>query len=186
MADGCTPAILATGVMLTAVACQQTREAAEPSSTEVWLVDDGYHNALILPREALFFDPLLDHTGSAAQHPWIEVSLSERAWVLGIDRSSLRALRLLVDPGQAVITFQYHQSLEPALDSRRVQSWTWTKEELTRWNRFVKTWSDLEQPVERLDGSQPVYMVGSSYPYTLLRNCRAFTAESLHAASAPN
>lgn len=173
-----------TWVVLTAAACQQIREGAAPSSTQVWLVDDGYHNALIAPREAIFFDPLLDHMGSAAQHPWVEVSLSERAWVLGIDRSSLRALQMLVDPGQAVITFQYHQSLNAALGSRRVRSWTWADEELTRWNRFLEAWSDLEQPVERLGGSQPVYMVRSSYPYTLLRNCRAFTAESLRAASA--
>lgn len=173
-------------ILQLSVGCIAPADSARDDRTDVWLVDDGQHSALLMPREALAFDPLGDHMGESMEYPWVEVSLSEREWALGVDRSTLRTLRMLVDPGQAVITYEYHKSLDEGARGRAIRQLAWNRSMLTAWEGFIRRWSDFSHPVERLSGTRPLYFVWSTYPYSLIRNCRAFTAEGISIGSLAN
>jgi hypothetical protein len=168
----------------TLLGCAVRSESGTPLPPQLFLVDDGQHNGFLVERRGLRFDPLKDQLGQSTGPRWVEVALTERDWMLGVDRSTLRALRMLIDPGQAMITYLYHEDLAEAVGSRSLEPIPTTPSGLESWNQFLAQWSDFTAPVERLSGEQVAYLVRSTYPYTLLRNCRVFTAEA-RAAFAP-
>ena len=144
----------------------------------VFVFDDGSHNGFVMPvsqfplqfERASGIDPL-------AEAPlFVEFGFSDRKWITGQDRSLDHVLSLLLGEGEGVIAFRFHRSLAGSVprdgDCHKIMM---NREAYTLFVQELLGWLDMTQPVAVTSHADPLYVVASTHPYTLLRNCRHFT-----------
>ncbi len=118
-------------------------------------------------------------------HEFVEYGFSDLRWMKERTLDVQRIWELLVREQEGVVVVRLHRSLEDAHFERRMRPMQASRQSLDRLNSEIWRWVRRDGFVERQAGEPPTYLIESTASYSLLNNCRAFTARLLQQLAIP-
>ncbi len=149
--------------------------AARPTSpVPIWVVDDGNHNGIVMPAEDAPFKPAGTAAGS-----FVEYGFSDRRWMREGTLSAGRIWELIVGQNEGVIVLRVHECIDDATRERMPRKILARREDFARLSDELWGWVRRDGRVEEHQGAPPTFVIESTHAYSLLNNCRVFTARLL-------
>jgi hypothetical protein len=160
-----------TAVAAFLAACTAPTPHQELDPAPVWVVDDGNHNGILLRCADASLLPR-----GASPDDFVEYGFSDLRWMQERRLDAKRVWELLVREHQGVLVVRIHGSLEEAQGTRTLRPMRTTRQSLDQLNSEIWRWVQRDGFVEEQQGEPPTFLVESTMKYSLLNNCRAFTA----------
>jgi hypothetical protein len=166
--------------MLIASSCAAPRpDGLQP--VPIWVVDDGNHNGIVVSAKDAPLKP-----SETAATLFVEYGFSDRRWMQERTLTLRRIWELIARKNEGVIVLRVHASLEAATLQRKNHRVLAHPAEFARLSDELWRWVRRDGLVEKHEGPTPTFVIASTHSYSLLNNCRVFTARLLQQLADPN
>jgi hypothetical protein len=171
--------LLSSLVLGISTACTVTPTST--STCTVWLVDDGCHTGLLVGTPDLKMNGDEAIATPFANASYIEFGFSERGWALGDKQAISRIIEAPFRDHPGVVLAIPFVSLSDAFQGRRAIRYEVESEGLHNMMIRIGDWIARPLDAEPSPLGQSIWLLASNRSYTILRNCRYFTASILRA-----